>query len=128
MRIRDWSSDVCSSDLLEAGHAGDVELRLAIDGARVAEGAEAVGAVVIAHPRRPDPAKGQILHRIVKQDVVDRHAAGDGAGKHALLLALVLPEIIKAEGAVVGVHIVDGVVDGAIGAARPDLKSTRLNP
>src|SRR3546814_1474540 len=105
MRIRDWSSDVCSSDLLEAGHAGDVELRLAIDRARVAEGAEAVDAVVIAHPRRPDPAKGQILHRIVEQDVVDRHPARYGAGEYALLLALVLSEIIEAE----------------------DRKSTRLN-
>src|SRR3546814_16313283 len=86
--------------------------------ARVAECAEAVDAVVIAHPRRPDPAKGQILHRIVEQDVVDRHPARYGAGEYALLLALVLSEIIEAERAVVGVHIVAGVVDAAIGADR----------
>src|SRR3546814_18754293 len=84
--------------------------------ARVAEGAEAVDAVVIAHPRRPDPAKGQILNRIVEQDVVDRHPARYGAGEYALLLAIVLSAIIEAYRAVVGVHIVDGVFDASIGA------------
>src|SRR3546814_5519198 len=54
----------------------------------------------------------------VEQDVVDRHPARYGAGEYALLLALVLSEIIEAERAVVGVHIVDGVVDAAIGADR----------
>src|SRR3546814_18737859 len=44
--------------------------------------------------------------------------SSDLAGEYALLLALVLSEIIEAERAVVGVHIVDGVVDAAIGADR----------
>ena len=64
---------------LEAADACDINARLAIDGAHMAEGFEAVLPIVIAHSRRPDAAKGQVFHRIVEDDVIHRHTTGNGA-------------------------------------------------
>src|SRR3546814_17459556 len=84
MRIRDWSSDVCSSDLLlrlcpqalgdefsefrairrpQARDLRDDEPRLAEDRPRVAEFAQALGAMIDAEAGLPDTAERRKIGR-----------------------------------------------------------------
>src|SRR3546814_7327859 len=104
MRIRDWSSDVCSSDLLsrlcpqalgdefsefrairrpQARDLRDDEPRLAEDRPRVAEFAKALGAMIDAEAGIPDTAERQILDGHMENDVVEGHAARHGARQNS---------------------------------------------
>src|SRR3546814_17172240 len=76
MRISDWSSDVCSSDLLAKGGAGAVEQCLPTDHARPAAQCPGIDAgrlvivEIIADAVRVEP-RPRLLHRVAVADAVD---------------------------------------------------------
>src|SRR3546814_2874086 len=118
MRISDWSSDVCSSDLLEGG-----ELAGAV-GVAGFEGLEQVH-------RDVGDLHGLLgagaLHAVVEHDVAERAGGGDaaGAGGDELLGPLVVDLLAE-----VFLHPhagATGAAAHALGAVALDRKSTRLN-
>src|SRR3546814_3261970 len=82
MRIRDWSSDVCSSDLAE--RAGRERIADSLDhlGARCRAAARKLGAHQIAYARVADIGYGEIEARALvrRAQPGDRLAAGTGIG------------------------------------------------
>ena len=76
-----------------AQHRGHVGLGLREHALGVAEGLEAVDAVIRAHARRADPTERQILHRDMHDHVVDGHAARGRVGQHAFLFGAVGAEV-----------------------------------
>src|SRR3546814_1080432 len=103
MRISDWSSDVCSSDLADDGRLGD----LCVGDQRALHlgGAHAVARDV--------------------DDVVD--ATGDPVVAVGVAPAAVTAEVLAGIGREVGLHEALMVAVDRAHLARPDRKSTRLN-
>src|SRR3546814_8134303 len=89
-----------------------------IDRARMTELAETLDTVIGAHARWPDAAKRQVLHRDMEDHIVGGDPARYGMRQHVLLLAPVMPEIIEAQWAVVGVDVIHRLVDRAISLDR----------
>src|SRR3546814_1586513 len=118
MRISDWSSDVCSSDLLVAGAFGALTevygdlLRAAGAAERLSELLHAEPAIAPpAHPRPlPQPATGTLEFAAVEFRYPTRP---DTAALHDFSLAIRPRETVA--------------IVGPSGAGKSDRKSTRLN-
>ena len=80
----------------------------------MAERPEPVGPVIRPHPRRPDTAERQFLHRHVEDDIVQRHAARDGPVEYAAPLVAIGPEIIQPQRPVAAIDLRDRVVDPVV--------------
>src|SRR3546814_8105977 len=76
MRISDWSSDVCSSDLAEAFEPGDARLRR-----DVGRAAAIVGLAAFADPHHGEIERMPVALALeVAEIAADLHDAGIGAG------------------------------------------------
>src|SRR3546814_7715877 len=82
MRIRDWSSDVCSSDLLDKAHARKAQRQLAIVVAKFAD--------AIFGPENREAARSLDADFVVHMAKIEEVGAGDherplrwGQGHHA---------------------------------------------
>jgi hypothetical protein len=82
---------------IEQRHA--VEPRLVEHRLLLAEGLEALAAVVMAHAAGADAAEGQVLLGDVQDGVVDGDAAGHGLLQHAVAMrCAVVAEVIQRQG------------------------------
>src|SRR3546814_4320901 len=87
MRISDWSSDVCSSDLLDQ-RAGDAQAdRTGLAGGAAAAGGdedvEALGVLGQLERLAHDHARGLAAEELVERTLVDGDLAGAAAQEHA---------------------------------------------
>src|SRR3546814_6346229 len=116
MRISDWSSDVCSSDL-----GGTVPTHRLVESAAVA--CEALRELRSDHLRR----RRQHDHVLV---VIGRHALGDGAAgivERGRLETWIVGNGAMAAIAVEEVEFWEHALGAAPGVGEKDRKSTRLN-
>jgi hypothetical protein len=90
------------------------------DALGVAERAEALDAVVLAHAARADAAEGKVVLRDVHDGPVDGDVAGGRAVEDLAPVGAVVAEVVERERSWSCVDVVDGVVDVAVGEDRED--------
>ena len=72
----------------------DVDFWLLVNAFGMAEGFEALMAVICPHSRRANAAKRKLFHRNMKHDIIDRDPARDRPIKHLPLLSSIVTKIV----------------------------------
>jgi hypothetical protein len=86
----------------------------------VAENTEALDPVVLAHAALADAAERQVVMADVHDRAVDTDVAGGGPVEHSAPLRALAAEVVERERSRSRVHVLDGLVDVAVGEDRQD--------